>query len=211
VEESKGGDGGGGAVGDGPIGAACLTQDQRRCLRWIQDTIVAAPGVPLSPSQLRQLLDVVGCDEVPLGSAVLLWGYRMACRNIRLLRWTWDVVSQALAQTVMLVGAMTRHYDVVAWCIAHTTARPWVSAKAFVCFSDPCCAGPPAFALSHQCCDSTHTGFVTSAVLAASMVGDLELLQQLRRDHSDFNDRMRGDSSRNQVKLRVFAFASMTQ
>jgi hypothetical protein len=65
VEESKGGDGGGGAVGDGTVGATCLTQDQRRCLRWIQHTIVAAPGVPLSPSQLRQLLDVVGRDEVP--------------------------------------------------------------------------------------------------------------------------------------------------
>jgi hypothetical protein len=119
------------------------------------------------------------------------------------------MVSQVLAQTAMLVGAMTRHYDVVAWCIAHTTARPWVSAKAFVCFSTPCCAGAPAFALSHQCRDVTHSGFVTSAVLAASMVGDRELLQQLKREHSNFNDSMRDDSSRNEVKRWVYAFVSM--
>jgi hypothetical protein len=83
----------------------------------------------------------------------------------------------------MIVAAMTAHGDVVTWCVAHTAARPWVVAKAMVCFH--CCVAGSC-ALSHMCEVEDHMpedGWDTAAVLAACWAGDAALLRRLMREH----------------------------
>ena len=85
----------------------------------------------------------------------------------------------------MIVAAMTAHGDVVTWCVAHTAARPWVVAKAMVCFH--CCVAGSC-ALSHTCEVEDHApedGWDTAAALAACWAGDVALLRRLMREHAE--------------------------
>jgi hypothetical protein len=94
---------------------------------------------------------------------------------------------QVLAHTAMVVGAMTRHGDVVTWCIEHTSARPWLDDTALVCFDEECCGKNP-FILCHRCADSSHMGYGTAPLLGACVSGDLPLLQRLMREYSECRD-----------------------
>ncbi len=108
-------------------------------------------------------------------------------------------MSQVLAHTAMVVGAMTRHGDVVMWCMEHTSARPWVVTRTLVCVVGKCC-GKGFFTLCHRCADPSHNGQETAPLLELCAVGDLDVLQQLMRDHSECRDGVRDGSTRDEVE-----------
>ncbi len=91
----------------------------------------------------------------------------------------------------MVAAAMTGHDDVVAWCTAHTAARPWVLAPALLCAR---CRykldGDGAVRLLDLCAcrtarglDDTTSVFETSAVLAACGAGDGAMVAALLARH----------------------------
>jgi hypothetical protein len=106
---------------------------------------------------------------------------------------------QVLAHTAMVVGAMTRHGDVVTWCMEHTSARPWVVATALVCLKEEC-RGKNPFMLCHRCADSSHRGHKTAPLFGPCVSGDLPLLQRLMREYSECRDGVRDGSTRDEVK-----------
>jgi hypothetical protein len=89
---------------------------------------------------------------------------------------------QTLAHTAMVVAAMTSHGEVVAWCTANTTARPWIVAKTLLC--ERC----GTVTLSHLCRGKYHfsmLGVETTALLAACRAGDLTLVRGLVEQHAE--------------------------
>jgi hypothetical protein len=86
----------------------------------------------------------------------------------------------------MVVGAMTGHGDMVAWCVESTSARPWLVAEALLCKQ---CCDSDGVTLSHMCkIPEKHcpqSGWRTAALLAACQVGDMPLLRRLMRDHRE--------------------------
>jgi hypothetical protein len=101
----------------------------------------------------------------------------------------------------MVVAAMTAHGDVVAWCVDHTGARPWVVANALVCLE--CCISGSC-SLSHMCEVEGHTpgeGWDTAAVLAACAAGDVSLLRRLMREHVECDAGVRRHTLRDNVSV----------
>jgi hypothetical protein len=104
-----------------------------------------------------------------------------------------------LAHTAMVVGAMTRHGDVVTWCMKHTSARPWVVATALVCLKEEC-RGKNPFMLCHRCAGSSHGGHGTAPLLGACVSGDLPLLRRLTREYTECSYGVLDGSIRDEVK-----------
>jgi hypothetical protein len=97
-------------------------------------------------------------------------------------------LEQVLAHTAMVVAAMTGHDDVVAWCTAHTAARPWVLAPALLCRWCRYKLDVGAVELSCLCSGNHNRGFPalmfkTSAVLAACGVRDHAMVAALIGRH----------------------------
>ncbi len=112
-------------------------------------------------------------------------------------------VVQTLAQTAMVVGAMTSHDEVVAWCTKTTSARPWIAAKTLVC--GLCCLRGVC-TLSRMCKVDFHAmteTWTTSAFLCACRVGDFAMVQRLTRDSTECVAALRGGTMRDQVRAAV--------
>ncbi len=173
-----------------------LSSRQLQCLRWLHVNVVEAPATSLTTQQLQELRDAVGDDEVscpptePLAASV---PWHAVIVRVCASHW------QVLAHTAMVVGAMTRHGDVVMWCMEHTSARPWVVAAALVCFEEEC-RGKNPFILCHRCANSSHSGYGTAPLLGPCVSGDLPLLQRLMREYSECRDGVRDGSIRDKVE-----------
>ncbi len=107
--------------------------------------------------------------------------------------------AQVLGHTAMVVGAMTRHGDLVAWCMEHTTARPWVVAKSFLCLKNEC-RGMDPFTLRHRCVGASHSKVALAPLHAACLVGDVSMLETLVRDHLQCRSAIRDGSLRTEVR-----------
>jgi hypothetical protein len=157
---------------------------QRECLAWLRTNVVECRGVELSPQQLQQLSAVVGDD------AVCALRVAMGCRVAVPLAAHGCCCCQTLAHTAMVAAAMTGHGEVVSSCATATTARPWLVAPALLCVL---CSVDGVCAL--ECTVAKHgvsSELKTSAVLAASVVGDLALLRRLVAQHTECGEALRG-------------------
>jgi hypothetical protein len=105
---------------------------------------------------------------------------------------------QALANTVLVVAALTFHGEAVTWCLHNTAARPWVPAPVALCRTC-CAAGECVF--TAMCTNDGHvkTGWVTAAALATCCSGDLSLLRRLMRDHAECEVALRTSALRDEV------------
>jgi hypothetical protein len=179
-----------------------LSSRQLQCLRWVQVNVVQAPGTSLTTQQLLELQHAVDDDEVSRPPTEPLIA-PMPRRTAMLV-----CVTQALAHTAMVVGAMTRHGDVVTWCMEHTSARPWVVGAAFVCFEEEC-RGEELFTMCHRCADSSHAVYRLAPLFGPCISGDLSLLQRLMFDHSECRDGVRDSSIRDEVTYAPICAVSM--
>jgi hypothetical protein len=168
--------------------ASEFTPGELQCLQWLQTNVVASRGVALSSQQLQQLAVHVGDDAVRRAMRCCgqcCWPVLRGAILIVFVRYCW-YAPQTLAHTAMVAAAMSAHGEVVAWCEANTTARPWVVAPALVCPSF-CESGICAFNLSHVCeREGHHCGdsYRTSALLAACGAGDMALVAALIERHA---------------------------
>jgi hypothetical protein len=122
------------------------------------------------------------------------------------------VLEQVLAHTAMVAAAMTGHDDVVAWCTAHTAARPWVLAPALLCRWCGCNLDDGAVELSCLCSGNhnrsfTASMFETSAVLAACGVGDHVMVAALIGRHVECGLAVRDPDHQDDVRAPASVWA----
>jgi hypothetical protein len=109
----------------------------------------------------------------------------------------------------MVVAAMTSHDEVVAWCMQHTAARPWVVAITPLC-RDCCRLGAvtlvcvcEANGRSLMCFEFSR--WTTAAVLAACYAGDVVIVRWLMEEHSLCAAGVRGGSLRDTASVVLHA------
>jgi hypothetical protein len=105
-----------------------------------------------------------------------------------------------------VAAAMTGHDDVVAWCTAHTAARPWVLAPALLCQRCGYHLDDGAVELWDLCSQKHGRRFArlqnhTSAVLAACGVGDGAMVAALIRRHVECGLAVRDPDHRDEVRV----------
>ncbi len=116
------------------------------------------------------------------------------------------MLEQVLAHTAMVAAAMTGHDDVVAWCTAHTAARPWVLAPALLCQWCRYNLDDGAVQLWDLCVRKhdrrfADLGFETSAVLAACGVRDGAMVAALIGRHVECGLAVRDPDHRDEVRV----------
>jgi hypothetical protein len=182
--------------------ASDLTPAELQCLQWLQTNVVASRGVALSSQQLQQLAVHVGDDAVRCAMRCCgqcCWPVLRGVILIVVVRYCWYAL-QTLAHTAMVAAAMSAHGEVVAWCEANTTARPWVVARALLCWCDS--RGRDSLKLSHV--GQWKCGVVrASALVAACYAGDMAMVSGLVGRHAECGAAARGVPAQDAVSAAV--------
>lgn len=114
----------------------------------------------------------------------------------------YNVYVQALAHETQVVAAMTQHWDVVAWTIKNTDARPWVVAATSLC--SLCAASKPArLKQMHLCGEPRHANrrdaWQLSPLHAACCAGDVDMVRRLMHDYAPCGAGVRRGTLRDEV------------
>jgi hypothetical protein len=87
---------------------------------------------------------------------------------------------------------MTDRAELVAWCLAHTAARPWLHADVPLCRD---CHDRGIVALPQRCAvgaSHTRNTVSTAALLSAACAGKTTQLQRLVSEYPECRDALRG-------------------